>query len=204
MRLDGGYSDYEHDEIEGGEDIASTFTVQEFEGRLEFEHSHIGNVHGAFGLQLGHRDIEAAGEGGELLAPADTFNIAAFVFEEIDFSDSTVLEIAGRVEYVSHEGTAIDGVGTEFMTDPSFVPWGLSAALVHDLDDGWSVALTGQIVERAPDVLELFAKGPHHATETFEVGDSDLETEQARSIEFRVKREGEGLAGGWFGLLYRL
>ena len=193
VRLDGGYSDYEHDEIEGGEDIASTFTVQEFEGRLEFEHSYIGNVHGAFGVQLGHRDIEAAGEGGELLAPADTFNIAAFVFEEIDFSDRTVLEIAGRVEYVSHEGTAIDGVGTEFLTDPDFVPWGISAALVHDLDDGWSVALTGQIVERAPDVLELFAKGPHHATETFEVGDSDLETEQARSIEFRVKREGEGL-----------
>lgn len=193
VRLDGGYSDYQHKEIEGGVDVGSIFDLNEFEARMEIEHSHIGIVHGAFGLQGGTREISAAGEGGELLAPTDSHNFAAFVFEEIDLSDRTVIELAGRIEHVSHKGTAIDSMGNEFGADLGFWPWGVSAALVHDLDQGWSVALSGQLVERAPDILELFAKGPHEATETFEIGNPGLEKEKARSIELRLVREGEGL-----------
>jgi iron complex outermembrane receptor protein len=49
--------------------------------------------------------------------------------------------------------------------------------------------LTGQYVERAPDAAELFSKGAHDATGTFEIGNSDLEKERARTAELGFKRE---------------
>jgi iron complex outermembrane receptor protein len=46
-------------------------------------------------------------------------------------------------------------------------------------------------VERAPDALELFSKGPHEATETFEIGDPTLDKEKALSFEINARREGD-------------
>jgi iron complex outermembrane receptor protein len=42
-------------------------------------------------------------------------------------------------------------------------------------------------VERAPSAEELFAGGPHIATQQFEIGDPDLETESAWGIEGFVR-----------------
>ena len=48
--------------------------------------------------------------------------------------------------------------------------------------------LTGQHVERAPDVTELFYKGPHDSTATFEIGDPNLKIEAANTFEIGFKR----------------
>ena len=48
--------------------------------------------------------------------------------------------------------------------------------------------VTGQHVERAPDATELFYKGPHDSTATFEIGNPDLKIEGANTFELGFKR----------------
>jgi iron complex outermembrane receptor protein len=48
--------------------------------------------------------------------------------------------------------------------------------------------LTGQHVERAPDPIELFFRGPHDSTGTFEIGNPNLKVEAANTVEFGFKR----------------
>ena len=53
---------------------------------------------------------------------------------------------------------------------------------------GLVASLTAQHVERAPRAPELFSRGSHHATGTFDVGNPNLGIELAQSIEFGLKR----------------
>ena len=51
-----------------------------------------------------------------------------------------------------------------------FLPISGSVGFLYDLPLGVVARLTGQRVERAPDATELFYKGPHNSTQTFEIG----------------------------------
>src|SRR6185436_6964384 len=48
--------------------------------------------------------------------------------------------------------------------------------------------------ERAPDVEELFANGPHAGTQAFEVGDPDLSTEKSWGVEATLRRTGDAFS----------
>ncbi|MEL6979179.1 MAG: TonB-dependent receptor [Pseudomonadota bacterium] len=199
-----GYADYEHDEVEGttGE-VKSTYNNDSVEGRIEVVHAPIGGVvEGAFGFQASHRDLSAAGEGGELIAPATADRFALFLFEEVSVLDRAVLQLGGRVEHVKLDGFGvevaelapatnggpgeIDDLGSDRKRD--FTPLSASAALVVDVAEATTLGFTVQYAERAPSLLELFAKGPHEATETFEIGDPRLDKEKALSFELTAKR----------------
>ena len=47
---------------------------------------------------------------------------------------------------------------------------------------------TAQHVERAPKAAELFSRGPHDATATFDIGNPNLTIESANSIEAGIRR----------------
>jgi iron complex outermembrane receptor protein len=49
-------------------------------------------------------------------------------------------------------------------------------------------SITAQHVERAPKPAELFSRGPHDATTTFDIGDPNLKIEVANSIEAGLRR----------------
>ena len=49
--------------------------------------------------------------------------------------------------------------------------------------------------ERLPDTAELFADGPHHATEAYEIGNPNLETETARGVEIIVRKTAGKVTG---------
>ncbi len=190
IRFDGGYSDYTHDEIESGTIIGSTFNNTLWEGRLEILHGDIGNLSGALGVQYQNRDLSASGEGGELLAPTQLEAIAFFVFEELSISDRLIFQTGGRVEYADYSGTAFDsGSITEFSASPSYTLVSGSASLVFDM--GWDIKFgtSVQAVQRAPDLIELFAKGPHESTATFEIGNANLSKEKAYSAELSLRRK---------------
>lgn len=187
-----GFSGYTHDEVETATgDVGSTFNNEEVEGRIELTHAPVGPFVGAFGLQGRSRDLSASGEGGELIAPSETRMIGGFLFEEVDISETATFQFAARLENVEVDGTAflpIGPTGIEFAASRDFTPVSGSAGLIFDLGSDVYLSGTAQIVQRAPDVLELFSKGPHEATETFEIGDPDLDIETARSLELTVER----------------
>ncbi|MBS8229307.1 TonB-dependent receptor, partial [Vannielia litorea] len=69
-----------------------------------------------------------------------------------------------------------------------FAPKSASFGVLQDLPYDFVGSLTASYVERAPSVLELYSRGPHEATETFEIGDPNLKLERARTLELGIRR----------------
>jgi iron complex outermembrane recepter protein len=199
-----GWTDYAHDEVieEDGERLVGTrFTNKEFEGRFEVQHMPImtgfGQLRGAAGIHTGRSrksgvavDEPIAG----LLDPAETVTVAAFVFEELRVSQALRYQAAVRVERTTVDGSGIafDPVNPEASPDVTkkagFTPVSGSIGALYELPAGIVLSVTGQYVERAPAAGELFSKGVHEATGTFEIGNSDLDKEKAVTAEIGLRR----------------
>ncbi|MGB3810333.1 MAG: TonB-dependent receptor [Parvibaculum sp.] len=193
LRLTGGYNKYNHGEVESFTgDVGSVFDDRLWEGRAEVLHENIGPFTGAIGLHASTHKLRAGGEGGELLAPADRRMLAAFIFEEMPIAQALKLQLGARVEHVAVEGGALDEatLGVD-RRERSFVPLSGSGGLVWSLGGDWVAGASAQVSQRAPEASELFSKGPHEATETFEIGNPSLKKETAMSTELSLRREGE-------------
>ncbi|WP_291174017.1 TonB-dependent receptor [Hyphomicrobium sp.] len=206
-----GASDYAHDELaihdpdhEDEFEVGSRFTNKEQEARVEIQHlpvgTALGEFTGAIGAHWGHRKTRGQSfEGESLLEPAETDSFAAFWFEELALTPALRLQAAARIEH-----TTVDGSGwQDFSEDPgdpdhflptgfagerSFTPTSASLGVLYQLPSDTVARLTGQYVERAPDAAELFSKGMHEATGTFEVGNPFLDVEKATTIEAGLKK----------------
>lgn len=199
-----GFTDYKHDEIDGlgaATNIGSTFRNRELESRVEVSHlpfnTAFGELTGAAGLQWGRRRLSVKGAQEELLSPARAENLAAFIFEELQLMPALRMQGAVRTER-----TAIAGTGASFPSsylpppdqpslfavNRSFLPVSASAGLLYDLPYGMVARVTAQHVERAPDPVELFYKGPHDTPRTFEIGDPTMTLEKADTLEIGLKR----------------
>lgn len=199
-----GAVDYKHDEraFDGPLDtIKGTFKNRELEGRVEAQLSPIATALGrwqsAIGIQFGKQKLGTAGEGAGLLSPADTSRVAAYIFNELHLTSRLRFQTAARVESVRIGGTSVT-FPADFLPDGNplletpntqkFLPVSFSAGLLYQLPHGVVASLTAQSVQRAPTALELFARGPHEASGTFEIGNPNLRTERAQSFEFGLRR----------------
>ena len=54
--------------------------------------------------------------------------------------------------------------------------------------------LNWQRAQRAPDVQELFASGPHFSTRSFEIGRLDLNAEQTNHYELGLRLNGDQIS----------
>jgi iron complex outermembrane receptor protein len=208
IRLWLGSSRYGHNEVVREQDpqdllesdiIGTRFTNREYEARAEVQHaplrSALGDLHGTAGIQWGHKRMRGFGveepvDG--LLDPAATQSmLAGFLFEELEVTRRLKLQSAGRIE-----GSASDGTGVEnplVSTAPEalsrdFTPMSGSIGMLYELPLGVVARLTAQHTERAPDLGELYSKGVHEATGTFEIGNPDLRIEKANTVELGFKR----------------
>ncbi|WP_264045245.1 TonB-dependent receptor [Methylobacterium flocculans] len=201
-----GGSVYRHDETglddQGIDGIRATFKNREAEGRVEFQHVPValpfGTLTGALGLQAGRRTLGTAGEAGGLLAPTDSRSNAVYLFEELALGGGLSLQAAGRIEGDRATGTAtafpgdyrpVDGEEPlSFGRRRKFAPKSVSFGVLQDLPYGFVASLNGSFVERAPTAFELYSRGAHDATETFEIGDANLKKERARTVEASIRR----------------
>lgn len=186
-----GYSDYTHVEMEGDE-VGTTFLVEGVEGRVELIQNRRGGWGGSIGGQYLFRDFAA--EGAEAFVPPNTTeSFALFTLQQIDFDP---FEVEAGLRYERTE-LAAQTLGIERAFD------GLSGALGFAWipAPGIRLGLNGSHAARAPSAEELFANGPHIATQQFEIGSPDLGLETAWAVEAYVR----GSAGGAnFGLnVYR-
>lgn len=194
-----GASEYAHNEIvdEGeGDEVGSRFTTEVYESRFEAQHvpimTSLGRLRGAIGTQFIDRNTRGQSfEGDSLLQPAETRSIAAFWFEELDLTAQMTLQAAARIE-----GTDVDGFNRLSPLDPNdplvalsrdFTPFSASIGGLYRLPQGAVVSLNGQYVERAPAAPELYSAGIHEATGTFEIGNPNLQTEKAATVEFGLR-----------------
>ncbi|GJL97437.1 MAG: TonB-dependent receptor [Hyphobacterium sp.] len=177
IRFSLGTGKYRHREIEGDE-IATTFTNEGWEGRFELRHRPIGDMEGAFGLQTFSRDFAAIGAEAYIV-PVRTTDTGVFIVERYD-AGNWGLEGGLRAESRDVE-TA--NASRSFQTAS-----GSAAVFFRPVPDVF-VALTGAVSERAPTDVELFANGAHLATQAFEVGDAGLSPELATSIDLTARMD---------------
>lgn len=174
-----GVNDYEHAEIEGDE-VANIFRNDAWEGRVELLHAPLGSWSGAFGLQVSDRDFEVGGGAEEpFVPPVASSSYGLFLLERLETEDWD-LELGARYEDGEHEPTGaptVDGTATS-----------VSAAAIRRFGDGFSFAFNLASAERLPVAEELFAFGPHHASEAFEVGNPALDTETALHFDIGIRK----------------
>ena len=74
-------------------------------------------------------------------------------------------------------------------------PHSVQAQVLTDLNELWNLSGNLNYSERTPDSAELFSDGAHHATESFDIGNSALGKESSRGIEVLVRRTSGKVTG---------
>jgi iron complex outermembrane receptor protein len=187
LNIEGGQADYEHHERDPETlEAHATFLDDEWDARAEALFGKFGVFSAAaLGVQLQNKEFSALGEGADYLLPATTESAAVFGFADVPFSERLHLHAGARVDSIDTEGTPVGDMATK----RSFNPLSASAGLLFDATDALSLGLTLSSAARAPAQTELFARGPHEGSGTFETGDPTLGVERANSIEGTVRYE---------------
>jgi iron complex outermembrane receptor protein len=217
IRFWAGATDYKHDEIGleqpgiGPLIVHQTFTNKEQEGRVEVQFApfnvRFAALTTAVGLQASHQKLTGSSpeDPGSpingLFDPNKNTKIAGYIFNEFTFSNATKAQVAGRIENADLNGSfptlipevfdlnvdpAAVGPATAF--NRNFTPKSGSIGLIQNLPWDLVASVTGQYTERAPRPAELFSRGAHEATGTFDIGNPNLKIETAKSIEAGLRR----------------
>lgn len=214
VRFWAGATDYKHNEIgladpndPTTDGVRQTFTNKEQEGRIEVQmapfNARFAAVTTAFGFQAGHQELTAPSpdDPGTLFNglwdPNNNNRVAGYVFNEFKFSEATKAQISGRIEHIDLHGSTPDfpadflpdgNPQTSIARNPSYTPKSGSIGLIQNLPGDLVGSITAQYVERAPKPTELFSRGAHDATGTFDIGNPNLTIETAKSVEIGLRK----------------
>ncbi len=197
-----GVADYAHTEFEGGAP-ESTFTNQGWDGRLDLELVKMGSVEGVVGLQASRFEFGVVGDHAFL---PDTRNTAMATFGSFvqTLAPDQRLRYGFRVEHAQVDASAWthDGVTTNPPAgSASFTPASFAFAWAKDLNPSWTSTINLTRTERAPNFQELYADGPHVATDVYEVGNRNLGKEQGFGLEWELAKV-RGPLSGSFSVYY--
>ena len=188
--------------------VEGEFDKDETEVRIELLHNPIGSWEGVIGLQVNDTDFQTSapeaggGHGGSFyVRDNETRSYGLFVLENTETSFGHV-ELAARIDYIDSEPTNLDAerdidfvapfVGELMqaakLSDRSFTPFSVSAGAIVDIDDSHHFRVSLSRSERAPSPEQLYSFGEHHASETVEIGDPDLDEEAYTNLEIGLDR----------------
>lgn len=172
------YGDYEHTEFEASGEAGTTFRNEGWEARVEGHHGGFGGkLTGAAGVQALDADFSASGEEA-FITPTTTTSYGAFVLERWD-QGAWGLEGGARLERTQLDN-AVSG-------DRDFTAASASLGAFVRPAQNWFLGATLARTERAPNQFELFADGPHLATQNYEIGDAANGKEIATSLEASLR-----------------
>ncbi len=180
LQLRASRSDYAHTEYEDGTP-GTTFKTQAGDARLALHHAPWGGWRGVWGLQQESAQFSADGE--EAFAPyTQTRQSALFAYEERALS-------WGRLSAgVRWETVQVDSQGHPLLDRFSaqarrFEPLSAALGAVWQAAPQWQISTNLAYSERAPKDYELYANGPHIATNAYEVGNPDLGVEKSVNLD---------------------
>ncbi|WP_404299425.1 TonB-dependent receptor domain-containing protein [Alicycliphilus denitrificans] len=182
LRLRGGVTDYRHDEVEDGV-IATTFRNKAHDLRVELQHAPVAGLRGMFGVQTAQRRFSAVGEEA-YVQPTRTRQWGVFALEEYRIGDwhgdwrieaalrhdRQTAELEDGTDRRSHNGTSA------------------SLGAVWRFAPGYAAGASLTRASRAPTAEELYARGLHMATSTYERGDAGLRAEASRNIDLSLRK----------------
>lgn len=195
-----GFNDYRHDEVEGGE-VATEFRRKGYEGRTEILLSPMANIAQAVGLQFS-QDTFSSGSGEESAEVAvpetDSSTVGLFWLGKTELF-GWGLELGARLEQVQISPDRPDAVNANCneltrgdYEDKEFNTHSASLGVVRGLEfialKDWQFTASVTSAQRVPTTQELFSCGAHGATQTFDMGNPNLDVEQALNFELGLRK----------------
>jgi iron complex outermembrane receptor protein len=196
VRYSLGISDYSHTEFEGSE-AGTKFDNRGYDGRLEVTHEKLGLLEGVLGFQTQNSDFSALGEEA-FLPPTESAMQSVFLFEEMALS-AYRLQLGMRYDHASVESSSQPGFGPGQTREFDNVSG--SFGVIYTPVAGYALALNASLTQRAPTYQELFANGPHIATNAFEIGDTTLESEKSLNLDLSLRKK-TGFVTGSISVFY--
>ncbi|MES2992598.1 MAG: TonB-dependent receptor [Pseudomonadota bacterium] len=185
-------TDYQHREIEGSGEIATTFKNRGTDARIELEHQPVllGGVKlaGVVGLQTENARFSALGE--EAFVPGTrTVQTAAFLHEELALGRGK-LTFGGRLERtrVGSDGD-VDAAVPRFgeAQTREFDTGSVAVGGLLNIDPQWQLTANLASTQRAPTFYELYADGVHVATAAYERGDATMAKERGTHLDLALQ-----------------
>ena len=180
LRARGGYSNYHHDEIEDTGAIGSSFFSKGGEGRIELEQTERSGWGGTSGIQYLNRNAKIRGEE-KFLPDSRQKQTGLFTLQTL-VTGPWRLEAGARIEFSKLTAQADEELATPAFSR-SFTTVSSSLGAQYEFTPGWRAGLSLSRSARAPSIDELFANGPHGGSQSFEVGDPNLNPEKSLGVE---------------------
>ncbi|MEQ1347065.1 zinc piracy TonB-dependent receptor ZnuD [Acinetobacter lwoffii] len=203
LRAHASITDYEHDEIEENE-VISNFKSKGYDGRLELVHVPVAGWEGVIGTQISQQKINLAASdhdhhedgdeddeehhvhGSSVVMPdTKTDKFSLFALEHKQLGDVHV-ELGARVD---HQKVKVDSDQKDY----SGTGVSASAAANWEFAPDYKLSVVGSHQQRLPLAQELYADGLHFATNTYELGNPDLDKETSNNLELGLHYEGDKL-----------
>lgn len=143
---------------------------------------------GAVGIWAMGRDLDVAGSSTGSRS-ARQFQLAGFGWEEVGLGPLR-LELGARYDWTLVSPNDRRSVGGVEVDDRSFGALSGSAAVVGEMGAGWQVGARLARAFRTPSVEELFSRGPHLASFSYEIGNPELDAETGLGTDLflRIRR----------------
>jgi iron complex outermembrane receptor protein len=179
-------TDYQHTEFEGTQ-AGTVFANKGQDLRIEARHRPVAGWQGVVGVQTESSRFSAVGD--EAFAPfSRTRSQALFVHEELP---TTWGQVTAGARW---ESVRVESLGNpdlprfdEAIGAQKFSPFSVAAGTVFKLSPTWALTGNAAVTQRAPKDYELFANGPHLATNAWEIGSKNLGLEKSKSLDAGVQ-----------------
>ena len=178
-----GRNEYEHTEFEGST-AGTVFKNSGNDLRIEARHAKWGALDGVVGVQADASQFSADGD--EAFAPySTTHQTALFASEELATSWGK-WTAGARVESVRVASFGNPLVARFTPDSRSFNPTSYALGALWKMTDSWQLSSNLAHTQRAPKDYELYANGPHLATNAFELGNANFDKERSTNLDVGV------------------
>ena len=164
VRFRASSTNYDHTEFEEDE-VGAVFGNKGYEARLEFDHAAVMGWQGLFGIQLSDSTFKNGGEH-VFMPTVDSRSTGLFVVEHYQLNDAWHFEAGARYDRQNHRPVDDDRNRPSF-SDSAF---SYSGAAIWNISPGTILSVTYAHAQRLPQAQELYARGIHVASNTYECG----------------------------------
>jgi iron complex outermembrane receptor protein len=164
MRFRASRTNYEHGEMDEGEAV-TVFGNKGYDVRVDITHAPILGLQGIIGAQWSDINFNAVGQ--EAFVPqTDSRAIGVFLVEHYQLNEDWHLEAGLRYDRQSHKPVNDSRNRPEYKESA----FSYSGAAIWKLTEDMNLSATYSRAERLPHAQELYARGIHLATNTYECG----------------------------------
>ncbi|MDP3517477.1 MAG: TonB-dependent receptor [Pseudohongiella sp.] len=195
VRFRASTTNYEHTEFEEDE-VGATFGNKGYEARLEVDHAAVMGWQGLFGIQVSDSTFKNGGEH-VFMPTVDSKATGIFIVEHYQLNDDWHFEAGARYDRQKHQPVN-DARNRPAFSDSAF---SYSTAAIWNVSADTILSVTYAHAQRLPHAQELYSRGVHVASNTYECGliahpltcggvanNQDIQKETADNFELGLRK----------------